>query len=54
MKHFKEGFEQNISFEIKGNSTLNTRNNSAVGRTITCTHSLNEEKGLQGYVKNQL
>ena len=47
MKAPKEGFEQKIKLVIKINHTLSTRENFAAGRTIVCTYSLNEEKGLQ-------
>ena len=47
MKNTKEVYEQNILFEIKGNNTLNTRNNYLVGRTTINTYSLDEDKGLQ-------
>ena len=47
MKKPKEGFEQKIEFLIKGNRTLNNRNNYVVGRKIICTYYLDEEKGLQ-------
>ena len=47
MKSPKEGFEQKIKLLIEVNHTLNTRYNSAVGRKIVFTYSLNEEKGLQ-------
>ena len=47
MKNPKEGFEQNISFEIKFNNTLDTRKKYAVGRKTIYTYYLNEEKGLK-------
>ena len=47
MKYPKGGFEQNISFEIKGNHAVITRKNSAVGRKIICTYSFNEEEFFQ-------
>ena len=46
MKNPKDLFEKNRIL-IKGGYTLNTRNNAAVGSTIICTYSLDEEKGLQ-------
>ena len=39
--------KKKITFLIKGNHTLNTRKNSAVGRTIICTYPLYGDKCLQ-------
>ena len=47
MKNPKEGFEQNISFEIKFNNIPDSRTNSSVGRKTIYNYYFNEEKGLQ-------